>query len=304
MNLKCNNCHSEDFIVFKNYPSLEYSVQIVQCCSCEHIYSRIGTDINYDQFYSEGKYMLQDNRGSFFDKVIRFNNRLIGQKILKFIHNEERILDFGCGKGQFLSYFKAKSWGIEGVETSKGRAEFARREYGLEIHEDYYEDGQIAGGNYGVITLFHVLEHLPQPESLLKKLIYHNLNKEGLMVIEAPLIESWQSKIAGHRWIHLDPPLHLSHYSRQSLFQLIRKLQLTTVRESTFSAPLGILGMCQAFLSRFGYNGKIIEDLKFNRTPKLLASLALVFPAAAILELLAVMFKKGGIIRVYCKNAV
>ena len=115
------------------------------------------------------------------------------------------------------------------------------------------------------------------------------------------MIESWQSKIAKHRWIHLDPPIHLSHYSKQNLLELIRSLNLTPSRYSTFSAPLGILGMCQAFLSRLGYNGKLIEDLKFNRTPKLLASIALVFPVAATLEFIAVLFRKGGIIRVYFK---
>ncbi|NVJ47963.1 MAG: class I SAM-dependent methyltransferase [Cytophagia bacterium] len=283
---------------------LEYSVQVVQCSNCEHIYSQIRTDINYDQFYSEGKYVLQDNRGSFFDRVIQFNNRLIGKKVLKFTPNKERILDFGCGKGQFLFYFKSKSWKAVGVETSQGRAEFARREYELEIHEDFYENGQIADGDYAVITLFHVLEHLPNPEGLLENLVRHNLNKNGLIVFEVPLIESWQSKIAAHRWIHLDPPIHLSHYSRGSLFQLIGKLRLTPIRVSTFSAPLGILGMCQSLLSRLGYRGKIIEDLKFNRTSKLLVSLVFVFPLAVTLEFFAVLFKKGGIIRVYCKNTL
>ena len=213
--------------------------------------------------------------------------------------NGGRLLDFGSGKGQFLSLFDSAFWDLTGVETSIPRARFASEHYGLNIYSEFYESGVIGEGRYNVITLFHVLEHLTEPKALLKKLITGNLKAGGLVVLEVPLIESWQSQIAKDRWMHLDPPIHFSHYSKMIIDDLLLGLAITPIRYSYFSLPLGMLGMCQALMSRLGYKGLLIEDLKFNRTFRLLGALLLTLPFAVFLESLAVIFKKGGIIRVY-----
>ena len=289
---------SEDYQPFRDYKPLDFGVSLVQCNNCGHVFSLIQESIDYDEFYSQGKYVLQDNRGSFFDKIIGLNNSLIVKKI-RTETDGGRLLDFGSGKGQFLSLFDSAFWDLTGVETSIPRARFASEHYGLNIYSEFYESGVIGEGRYNVITLFHVLEHLTEPKALLKKLITGNLKAGGLVVLEVPLIESWQSQIAKDRWMHLDPPIHFSHYSKMIIDDLLLGLAITPIRYSYFSLPLGMLGMCQALMSRLGYKGLLIEDLKFNRTFRLLGALLLTLPFAVFLESLAVIFKKGGIIRVY-----
>ena len=298
MNKRCNHCLSEDYQPFRDYKPLDFGVSLVQCNNCGHVFSLIQESIDYDEFYRQGKYVLQDNRGSFFDKIIGLNNSLIVKKI-RAETDGGRLLDFGSGKGQFLSLFDSAFWDLTGVETSIPRARFASEHYGLNIHSEFYESGVIGEGSYNVITLFHVLEHLTEPKALLKKLITGNLKAGGLVVLEVPLIESWQSQIAKDRWMHLDPPIHFSHYSKIIIDDLLFGLDITPIRYSYFSLPLGMLGMCQALMSRLGYKGLLIEDLKFNRTFRLLGALLLTLPFAVFLESLAVIFKKGGIIRVY-----
>lgn len=298
MNKRCNNCSSTSYRTYNRYAEIAYGVRIVQCDDCQHVFSLIQESIDYEEFYNQGKYVLQDNRGSFFDRIIGVNNRFITKKISA-KKNRGRLLDFGSGKGQFLSLFDSKLWKRTGVETSLARAKFASVHYNLDISTDIYESGIIESGEFDVITLFHVLEHLPDPKLLLKNLFRSNLKKGGLIVLEVPLIDSWQSCLAKEKWIHLDPPIHLSHYSKAIMDSLLLELNIKPIRYSYFSLPLGILGMCQAIMSRLGYQGLLIEDLKFNRTFGLLVSLILTLPLATLLESIAVLFRKGGIIRVY-----
>ena len=276
---------------------MPYGMKVVVCEDCGHSYSYIDQEIDYDQFYQEGKYVLLDTRGSLFDRIITRNNRLIIKQLGKLLPGG-KVLDFGCGKGQFLALFQ-ENWSKVGVETAEARATFAREKYGLKIATALYEQGPIEGGAYDLITLFHVVEHLPEPKHLLKELIDSNLKSGGVFVAEVPLLDSWQSCLAGKHWMHLDPPIHLSHYTRKVLLDLVEDLGLKTVRVSTLSLPLGILGMCQALMSRFGYRGKIIEDLKFKRTTKLMLGVLLALPLASAMEGLSLLFGKGGVVRVY-----
>ncbi len=298
MNTKCNNCNSDQYQLIPNFNCIGYGVSLVTCQVCGHIYSRIEEDIDYDKFYSEGKYVLQDNRDSLFDKIIQLNNKVILKRIERLTKSRD-LLDFGCGKGQFIKLAKDHGWNVFGVETSEPRAKFAKEVYGLQVSSKTYESGKIEKGSFDVLVLFHVIEHLTHPWILLDSLLKHNLKSGGLMVIEVPNIESWQSRIAGRGWIHLDPPIHFSHFSRRVLESSLSDLCIAQKRVSYMSLPLGILGMCQALMYRMGYKGKLIEDLKFNRSKSLLLRLAIVLPLATFLEVLSLAFSKGGVLRFY-----
>jgi hypothetical protein len=62
-----------------------------------------------------------------------------------------------------------------------------------------------------------------------------------------------------------------------------------------------MLGMVQSLMSLFGYRKMIISELKFRRTKRLMIAVCAVLPFALLLECTAVLFKRGGVIRVYCK---
>jgi hypothetical protein len=62
-------------------------------------------------------------------------------------------------------------------------------------------------------NVFHVVEHLSDPKYLLKNLVEHNLKDYGLVIIEVPLYESFQSLLAKQKWIHLDHHYHLPYSS-------------------------------------------------------------------------------------------
>ena len=189
--------------------------------------------------YSGGKYKVIDTRDGLFDKLISIDDRLIIWQLSKLKVSKETLLDFGCGKGQFIHRALKYKWKVKGIETEKNRANFGKNKYGLDISTLEYKTGLVGGAPFNVITFFHVLEHLPQPKKLLRKLIDNNLTHNGYLVIEVPLFESLQSKIAGKRWIHLDPPLHISHFTKSSLLKLLGDLNLKPLKYEYFSIHFG-----------------------------------------------------------------
>jgi len=147
--------------------------------------------------------------------------------------------------------------------------------------------------------MFHVLEHLQDPSELLNNLVMSNLKPGGLLIAEVPNFGGWQSKWAGNRWLHLDVPRHLSHFTDESLERIINKAGCKVIKKEYYSIHLGIVGMVQSIFTWFGYKGFLIADLKENKNWVLPAKVLITLPLAILLESLAVIFKKGGIIRFY-----
>lgn len=97
-----------------------------------------------------------------------------------------RILDVGAGGGEFTYLADRTGFAARGVEPNKGYSEYARNEYQCNISTGNLDR---ITGQYDVITLFHVLEHLPSPQSAFQQL-YQLLSEEGYLLIEVPWIEA------------------------------------------------------------------------------------------------------------------
>lgn len=96
------------------------------------------------------------------------------------------LLDIGAGGGEFVYLAGKLGFQSQGVEPSIGYSEYASREYGCVITTGHLDK---VSGTYDIITLFHVLEHLPSPTDAFEKL-YSLLNSKGKIFIEVPWIET------------------------------------------------------------------------------------------------------------------
>lgn len=97
-----------------------------------------------------------------------------------------RILDVGAGGGEFTYLAGRTGFVARGVEPNIGYSEYARKEYQCNISTGNLDR---ITGQYDVITLFHVLEHLPSPQRAFQRL-YQLLSEEGYLLIEVPWIEA------------------------------------------------------------------------------------------------------------------
>lgn len=290
--------------VCKNLPSISRKNQsIVSCQICGTNWTFLGEEVDGDSLYFDEVYALVDNRKSIFERIIFLEAEKVLEKARKINPKANSLLDFGSGKGHFLAVAKTKGWNGLGIETAQERAKFAKEKYDVKVHSELYEGGKIEVGNFDLITLNHVLEHLPEPLELIKSLLEENLSPDGLVYIEVPRADSWQAQIAGENWIHLDIPRHLTHWTETGLREQMSKIGYEFMKSRSFSVHLGVLGMLQALLSKFGFRENLILRLKHKKTLKLLISVGVLFPFAWIWELIASGFGKSGILGIYLKQS-
>lgn len=110
--------------------------------------------------------------------------RLDFLKAANVLHGD--LLDIDAGGGEFVYLAKKSGFRSSGVEPNIGYSEYAKREYGCNV-----VTGELDGitGTYDVITIFHVLEHLPSPLQAFEKL-HSLLNENGTLLVEVPWIET------------------------------------------------------------------------------------------------------------------
>ncbi|MBM3817897.1 MAG: class I SAM-dependent methyltransferase [Acidimicrobiia bacterium] len=157
-----------------------------------------------------------------------------------------RLLDVGCGTGDFLNVMHEAGWDVAGVEPN---AE-ARRRAPASLQERIVDTlDAVSGAPFDVITLWHVIEHLPSPAADIEKLTTL-LRPGGALFIAVPNFASWEAAIGGTRWFHLDLPRHLYHFTPETLSHLLDDHGFTVDRIDFFSWIYNVFGAWQTLLNR------------------------------------------------------
>jgi 2-polyprenyl-3-methyl-5-hydroxy-6-metoxy-1,4-benzoquinol methylase len=302
MNQRCPLCNNEHAsYVYQHLPQFT-DADILKCNNCGHWYSVVRGEIDWNELYADEIYRVVENRNSIFDRIIQNEYKGVLHHLDKITTRKGTLLDFGCGKGKFGSLAQEDGWLVKAVETSPDRAAYARTVYGLDVHTEFYSSGSIFHMQFDALTLFHVLEHLPRPRPILQELIKNNVAKKGIVVIEVPNVNSWQSQLARDKWIHLDVPRHIHHFTPENLEKFVLELGLVPVKKTFFSFHLGVLGMVDSLLKLSGYKKSIIYELKNKKSKLLLLKIVLLLPLAMILEFISSRIGKGGVIRIYSRR--
>jgi len=132
-------------------------------------------------------------------------------------------LDVGCDHGFFLDESRRAGYRVEGVELA-ARARAYGQNIGLTIHPSMSE----VKGTFDVISMWHVLEHLPEPRQMIEDLV-SRLNTGGVLAIRVPDAGSVWSAMLQHRWIWFQPHVHLMHFTIPSLRTLLEQAGLNVV---------------------------------------------------------------------------
>lgn len=122
-----------------------------------------------------------------------------------------RLLDVGCSSGAFLKTAVDQGFVAEGVEPAP-KAALTAQSAGLKVFQGLLQEANYADNQFDAVTLFEVIEHLPQPADMLQK-IHRILKKDGILLIGTGNADSWTMAALGSRWEYLSITQHGGHIS-------------------------------------------------------------------------------------------
>lgn len=210
----CALCGGSDSIT--HYQTKDY--RIIKCNKCGLLFTDPQlTKEKLKKYYTE----FADHR-----YLLKYKHQAIerGKKILEMVGRLKRggdLLDVGCGYGFFLNLAREKGWRTYGLELSQGALKYARATYKLDLFEGDIAEVRLQPKKFDLITLQHVLEHVPMPILVLNKLA-KALKDDGILVVVVPNASSLIAKLAGTRWVCFSEVTHhLFHYTAKTLSLLL-----------------------------------------------------------------------------------
>lgn len=182
------------------------------------------------KYYESEDYISHtDAKRSLFEKVYHWVKIYSLNKKVSLINSLHKskgsLLDIGAGTGDFLVTAKANGWQITGVEPNENAKKLAvSKGVSFENNIESIENQQ-----FDVITMWHVLEHVPNVEHQIKEL-KRLLKPNGTIIIAVPNFKSFDAGYYGEFWAAFDVPRHLWHFSKTSIEKLFGKENMKLVK--------------------------------------------------------------------------
>ncbi len=211
---------------------------------------------NLDKYYESHEYLSHSKNNSLKSKIYQFIQKLNEKykiKIISRFKKSGKILDYGCGDGSFLKFMQDHNFSVLGYEPNNKASKIASLKIGEKNIVSSLEN--IENNSLDIITLWHVLEHIPNPEEILSQL-KSKLKENGILIIAVPNYKSYDAKFYKESWAAWDVPRHIFHYGKEGAIYFFNVNQfdvlqtyplpfdsfyISMISETYAKNPLGIL---------------------------------------------------------------
>ena len=236
MNDKCPWCGSENaqlHIELKDLFLTQEPFKILECKDCGLLYTiprpnknEIGKYYKSDEYYSH-----QENKEGFIPKVYE-KVKSINLKNKYTIATEKtrkgKILDIGCGVGDFLHTMEQHGWEGAGVEPSEEAKAIAEKRIKAQLLSSE-EQENLTEGCFDVITMWHVLEHVDALRWQIQQL-YRLCKPGGRIIIALPNYKSYDGQYYKAAWAAYDVPRHLNHFNEETIIKIFEESHLKHIK--------------------------------------------------------------------------
>ncbi len=215
--------------------------EIKECQSCGFNYTdpRPKPE-NLGRYYESVDYVSHSdtNKGliNFLYQLVKKHTLRKKVNLINTLSKRGSILDIGSGTGDFLNACKTDGWKTMGVEPSKIARDLSIKKHKLVIKEES-EIGTIEEKSFEIISLWHVLEHVPDLNNRIKE-IEKLLKKDGTLIIAVPNRTSYDAKVYIQNWAGYDVPRHLYHFSPSDIKKLFENygFEIVKIKPMLFDA--------------------------------------------------------------------
>lgn len=247
--MKCNLCNSEkieELYSFKTH-------KIMRCKNCnlmftdqdsikakkEELYDdKYFTEV-HPQFFGDCSYDYENKKSKKVDKFRK------GIKLIEKYSSKGKILDLGCATGVFLDIAKKRGWNSKGVDISKYAAEYAKKNFNLDVKQGELEKIKFPAKSFDVVTMWDFIEHVPDPKSILDEtnrilkpkgiILVLTTNEQSLMCWLADTLYKLRIRFFA-RLVH--PIHHNYHFSEKTLTNLLKKTGFTIIYKEKDEMPI------------------------------------------------------------------
>ncbi len=223
---------SADLVDLRNCPVCSSSVHtrsftkegfdFVKCSDCGMLYTpqvlkqKVLKKFYEDEYYTQTWKFKSRYKDSLDYKKKYFS--MIAKKIMKF-KKKGTCLDIGCGTGDFLNVMKTKGWQCFGTELNSYARNFVKENYGVLVYDK--ELNKFHTGEYDLISMSQLIEHIPDP----KKALLHAhrvLKNKGLLFLAFPNEKGISILLKGKKADKFKGVEHINFFSKKTILKLLK----------------------------------------------------------------------------------
>jgi 2-polyprenyl-3-methyl-5-hydroxy-6-metoxy-1,4-benzoquinol methylase len=225
----CSHHENDIFLQTQDHFLTKENFSIVQCKQCNFLFTNPRPEISaLPSYYESEDYISHSNEKKGLLSLIykQAQKYSLARKfeLLEKLPSKSKLLDYGCGTGAFLNYCKQKGLDTLGIEPNPGAREIAIRNQ-LKVEDESFVH-KLEPGSFDVITMWHVLEHVPLLKERFNTLT-EALKPGGRLIVALPNADSWDAKYYHEYWAAYDLPRHLYHFTPDTFRKLAGQFPLT-----------------------------------------------------------------------------
>ncbi len=193
-----------------------------------------------EQLY-RSEYFSQQYDGGLDPGSPQFRKRIRGEdhrtRFIKQVKRSGQLLDIGCGYGYFLAACRDEGYEANGFDVSEWAAQYAIQKLGLPVTIGQMDSVTFPPHSFDIITMWHFLEHTPDPHLALSKANAW-LERDGVLVIDVPNYKGTDAQHMWEEWVGWQLPYHFWHFTFESLTQLLHKHGFKIIRSKDYHSDV------------------------------------------------------------------